>query len=528
MMNGKQPKISILIPSLNVEKYVTQCIDSIINQTLSDIEIICIDAGSTDGTLDILTEYEKKDSRVKLVKSSKKSYGYQMNLGLTLATGEYVGIVETDDYVSENMYECLYCLTENGTIDVVKGTFFHVYDYDLENPLVIDWSKNELKNVKTPFALYQQERFIDGHPSIWAGIYRRDFLIENNIKFIEEVGGGWVDNGFFFETSCAANKIVYCPEPYYYYYREDNPNSSSNSLGDFTIPIRRMIENLEILNKYNCNDENVLHMAYLRVFAYLNNIFRRDGYEEHMDELMPYINKMMLMLDENVVLNKLKPDLQKEYYKYLFLNDFNVDFDDYESWKNFTNISEDYALLKSSYSKKCNEFNKIKSERDNLNNIKEEYFKKCDEVDRLNLENKELIFKKNKLHKYINVVENSKAFKLSMFFASPIRKLKNLINKKKNLNVLFMPSDNNRTSGAFLSMANLIVNLKNKYGINELVILPNDGNGDEILSSFGINFKFIESRDWVVPLSQKHDDKFYREVSNKKKLMKMRLLKLER
>ena len=253
-----------------------------------------------------------------------------MNLGLTLATGEYVGIVETDDYVSENMYECLYCLTENGTIDVVKGTFFHVYDYDLENPLVIDWSKNELKNVKTPFALYQQERFIDGHPSIWAGIYRRDFLIENNIKFIEEVGGGWVDNGFFFETSCAANKIVYCPEPYYY--REDNPNSSSNSLGDFTIPIRRMIENLEILNKYNCNDENVLHMAYLRVFAYLNNIFRRDGYEEHMDELMPYINKMMLMLDENVVLNKLKPDLQKEYYKYLFLNDFNVDFDDYESW----------------------------------------------------------------------------------------------------------------------------------------------------------------------------------------------------
>ena len=126
MMNGKQPKISILIPSLNVEKYVTQCIDSIINQTLSDIEIICIDAGSTDGTLDILTEYEKKDSRVKLVKSSKKSYGYQMNLGLTLATGEYVGIVETDDYVSENMYECLYCLTENGTIDVVKGTFFHI------------------------------------------------------------------------------------------------------------------------------------------------------------------------------------------------------------------------------------------------------------------------------------------------------------------------------------------------------------------------------------------------------------------
>ena len=79
-MSQNNPIISILVPSLNVENYVAECIESIINQTISNIEIICIDAGSTDNTLNILEDYAKKDSRIKLVNSSVRSYGYQMNL----------------------------------------------------------------------------------------------------------------------------------------------------------------------------------------------------------------------------------------------------------------------------------------------------------------------------------------------------------------------------------------------------------------------------------------------------------------
>lgn len=103
-----EPKVSVLIPSLNVAPYIEECLQSVINQSLKDIEIICIDANSTDGTLEILKDYAKKDSRIKLIVSEKKSYGYQMNLGLKAARGEYIGIVESDDYIKPLMFERLY------------------------------------------------------------------------------------------------------------------------------------------------------------------------------------------------------------------------------------------------------------------------------------------------------------------------------------------------------------------------------------------------------------------------------------
>ncbi|ELZ6270419.1 glycosyltransferase family 2 protein, partial [Campylobacter coli] len=93
------PKVSVVVPSLNSIKYIHECIDSILNQTLKDIEIICVDAGSTDGTLEVLREYEKNDERLKVIVSDKKSYGYQINLGIKEAKGEYLGIVESDDCI---------------------------------------------------------------------------------------------------------------------------------------------------------------------------------------------------------------------------------------------------------------------------------------------------------------------------------------------------------------------------------------------------------------------------------------------
>ena len=105
-------KLTIILPSLNVANYIHTCINSVLSQTLRDIEIICVDAGSTDGTLEILREYEKKDNRIKVIVSDIKSYGYQMNLGIQAANGKYIGIVETDDFVDKNMFYCLYALAE--------------------------------------------------------------------------------------------------------------------------------------------------------------------------------------------------------------------------------------------------------------------------------------------------------------------------------------------------------------------------------------------------------------------------------
>ena len=86
-------KISIIMPSLNVVEYIDECIKSVLNQTLTDIEILCVDAGSEDGTWEKLEQYASNDVRVKLIRSERKSYGYQMNLGIKAAKGEYIGIV---------------------------------------------------------------------------------------------------------------------------------------------------------------------------------------------------------------------------------------------------------------------------------------------------------------------------------------------------------------------------------------------------------------------------------------------------
>lgn len=232
------PKVSIIMPSLNVVKYIKECMDSVVNQTLKDIEIICVDAGSTDGTLEILKEYTKKDKRIKLIISDKKSYGYQMNLGIDAASGEYLGIVETDDYIKLNMYEKLYKVAKEQGCEVLKcdleefwGDGFKkktyaplAYDKDIYHVL---WDKNQLKNTQKGIDL-----ILSLITNTWnmnqPGLYKMDFIKNNNIRFNETPGAAYQDTGFWFITQFLANTIFYLNKAYYCY-RKDNENSSCNS-----------------------------------------------------------------------------------------------------------------------------------------------------------------------------------------------------------------------------------------------------------------------------------------------------------
>ena len=116
-------KITVIMPSLNVAPYIEKCIQSVVNQTLQDIEILCIDAGSTDGTLEILEQFKREDSRIRIIHSDKKSYGGQVNMGIDMAKGKYIGIVETDDFIASDMYEKLYDIAESHNLDYAKGTY---------------------------------------------------------------------------------------------------------------------------------------------------------------------------------------------------------------------------------------------------------------------------------------------------------------------------------------------------------------------------------------------------------------------
>jgi len=219
-------KVSVILPSLNVAAYIEKCLDSVKNQTLQEIEIICVDAGSTDGTLDVLKEFQKKDSRIKVIMSDKKSYGYQINLGLKSAMGEYVGIVETDDFVDPEFYEKLYTQSIYKKVDFIKMGFKESFEYKgkmhyynrISNATincagdVIDLTANR------GVMLYELNH-------IWSGIYRREFLKKNKICLNETSGASYQDISFFILVGLLANTCIYVNECLYNY-RIDNPASS--------------------------------------------------------------------------------------------------------------------------------------------------------------------------------------------------------------------------------------------------------------------------------------------------------------
>lgn len=333
-MNSEKIKISIIMPSFNVKEFIEECIESVVNQTLRDIEIICVDAGSTDGTLEILDEYAKKDSRIKLFHSDKKSYGYQMNLGIDNANGEYIGIVETDDFIDERMYETLYELTDNATTDISKVNFYHFYDPSFK----IDICK---KNLPTkPFTPYDNADILRGHPSIWAAIYKKSFLKENNIKFMEAPGGGWVDNPFLFQTMLSAKSITYKDEPYYYY-RELNPNSSTNDMKDLTLAMERMMNNLDVLEDFSCDNEDILNVLYVRIFWHIHDILKKDNFNQQRTEVLNYFYKVLSRLDEEIIKERFNVNVQKTYYKYLSP----INIIDFENKESIDLSKEDYDKI---------------------------------------------------------------------------------------------------------------------------------------------------------------------------------------
>ena len=313
-----KPKISVIMPSLNVGDYMEQCLSSVLNQSLKDIEVICVDAGSTDQTLNIIKKYQKDDSRIKILHSDKKSYGHQVNMGLKEAKGIYISIVETDDYIDEDMLKDLYDYSQDNTVDIIKANFYYLNDNDEYN---VELVKDTVKQFITPkevFTLKEQPLFIEGHPSIWAGIYLKNFLEKNNINFLEVPKGGWVDNPFFYETALKAQKIIYLDKEVYYY-RVTNPNSSTNDLGDNTLPMKRILDIYDILEENQVQDENIMLFFYNRLFRYIEIILENNNNDmSSLDyETCCYIHNVLKKIDSNIVRYELKRNFKVLYYKFM-------------------------------------------------------------------------------------------------------------------------------------------------------------------------------------------------------------------
>lgn len=244
--------VSVIMPSLNVAPYIKQCIESVQNQTLQDIEILCVDAGSTDGTLEILQECAISDSRIKILHSDMRSYGHQVNMGIRYAHAKYVAIVETDDYIESEMYQSLYEIAEKYELDVVKADYDFFYSET-------DGTKH-FETVKMYGDCSQYYQIVNGKTnpelhycdiSVWKGLFRKAFLMEKGIAFNESAGAAYQDIGFHHQAVWYSERMMYVPDSYYRY-RRDNELSSSNSLKAvrfFYQEYKRLIEKCGFLEK---------------------------------------------------------------------------------------------------------------------------------------------------------------------------------------------------------------------------------------------------------------------------------------
>lgn len=221
------PKVSVVVPVCNVERYLPQCLDSLVNQTLRDIEIIVVDDGSTDGSLAIMREYADRDSRIEVLTKENRGYGHTMNLGFSKARGEYIGIVESDDCAAPDMFEKLYEQGVRNHADIVRSNYWNMSDNGGTLALI-----DILGLARAPYYTAIDAKdypdILRGSPAIWTAIYRRDFVREKHIRFLESPGASYQDTGFALKAFTSAERIVLVREAYLRY-RIDNAGSSVKS-----------------------------------------------------------------------------------------------------------------------------------------------------------------------------------------------------------------------------------------------------------------------------------------------------------
>lgn len=308
------PKVSVIIPIYNAEKYLGQCLDSIINQTLKEIEIICVDDGSTDSSLEILKEYEQNDKRVKVIKQKNQFAGVARNNGLKVATGEWVTFIDSDDFCELTALENLYKIAEENELDFIKCSS-KCFNEALQQYENIDWYTNtKAEN------LFNKVTCFDEYPDIlygicdtpWSGLYKMSFVKENNIYFpnFQCVN----DRSFFLKCLLTAKRIL-ITDIYFVHHRVEREGSLINQKHyHFDCQIKHYNRVKEILNEIG-NEKYTKYSLKKELFSLFN------WYERLADRNINRLNIQNLMIefcnnfDEN--------DVSKEYLNtFKFVNLF--------------------------------------------------------------------------------------------------------------------------------------------------------------------------------------------------------------
>lgn len=283
------PKVSAVVPVYNVERYLRPCIESALAQTLADIEIVCVDDGSTDSCPAILDEYARNDSRVKVIHKENGGYGMAMNRGLDAITGEFFAVLESDDIIQPDSYEILYATALEYDADIVRGDYFDLTTLNGNTMLQVRQMTQDSTYYRR-LICPNDELEVYGFPMHnWSGIYRARFLRERGIRYHETPGASYQDNGFFWQAFTQTQRLVYVPRPCYCY-RIDNPSSSIHDPGKVYAMAHEFEWIREFLRRHPEFEERVLPAFVERLFRAHCQTYDRIA-EEHRAEYVSHMRQ---------------------------------------------------------------------------------------------------------------------------------------------------------------------------------------------------------------------------------------------
>ena len=229
--------ISIIVPIYNAEKYIKKCLDSIINQTKKEIEIILVNDGSTDNTENIIKEY--KDKRIKYFKNTNHGIGYTRNFGIDKSTSKYIMFLDSDDYLEKTACEELFIKAENNKLDIVISDFYKVYEDRVEEIKLPSFEDSSLK---------ENPDILTEYLNPWAKLYNSKLVKDNNIKFVEDLK--YEDAPFVIEALDKAKKIGKVNKPLNYYVIHGNSETTVRDRKCFDI-----LQIVDKIRKYTKNKE---------------------------------------------------------------------------------------------------------------------------------------------------------------------------------------------------------------------------------------------------------------------------------
>ena len=301
------PKVSLIIPVYNVENYIEKCLDSVINQTLKDMEIIIVNDGSKDSSKQKIEKYLKKYPTIKYLEKENGGLSDARNYGMPYATGEYVAFLDSDDYVEKTIYEEMYNLGKKENADMVECDF--VWEYPNKKREDI----GEIYNTK-------KEMIEKGHVVAWNKLIKREILEKTNIKF--PVGLRYEDMEFFYKLVPYINKVSFVKKcMVHYVQREDSIANTQNSR---TKEVFKILDNvISYYKEKNLYDEYKEELEYINVRFLLCSSLKRMCKIANKSERKQAQNETWENINKNFPGWRKNPILKKKNLKNLYIKSNN-------------------------------------------------------------------------------------------------------------------------------------------------------------------------------------------------------------